>query len=509
MALASVELDETNFANEQAKDPAFTSKREATFARLARAAELYARALPSLDESKQSAEAHQTWFYASLGASDLEAVRHEHQPAAKQWPLIKAAIDALPGEAAARHRDLFANALTTRMSAVQPELKHRYLGAGLQIVGDSERSRQARDLFAYYDDIAGEIRLDVKIDGTDTVGHAEPFGVFINLRHTKAIERESGGFQRYLQNQNNQVGFYNFGRPMENYRDKFEEAARQALDESFDVVAMTFHSDKVQSRGDAEDGWRVTPYAYALLRPKGPQVDAIPSLKINMDFLDTSGYVILPIESPRVPIDARPAQGSPRPMTEVEVRQILDERKADQGELGLEIKATAHGVLPPVATLVDLRPSEWEVVRGEDEGVKIVQLDAEADENSVVCERLWTVALKAKPGLPEPPRVFHFACAERPRDQDESLSLCRRRPRRNGAAGRVAAEIRQASISMARPGRLGGIRGGRNWFRRVVEAPPPPDRGRAGELHGAGGSQSAHRHRTFAENPFERAVRRP
>ena len=50
-----------------------------------------------------------------------------------------------------------------------------------------------------------------------------------NLRHTREIERESGGFQRYLQNQTNSQYAYNFGRPPEDYRDKFEKAARAAL----------------------------------------------------------------------------------------------------------------------------------------------------------------------------------------------------------------------------------------------------------------------------------------
>jgi len=48
----------------------------------------------------------------------------------------------------------------------------------------------------------------------------------VNLRHTKEIEREAGGFSKYLTNQNNQYYSYNYGRPTENYRDKFEDAAR-------------------------------------------------------------------------------------------------------------------------------------------------------------------------------------------------------------------------------------------------------------------------------------------
>jgi len=41
-----------------------------------------------------------------------------------------------------------------------------------------------------------------------------------------------------------------------------------------------------------------------LLKAKGAEVDRIAPLKIDMDFLDTSGYVVIPMESPAVVIDA-------------------------------------------------------------------------------------------------------------------------------------------------------------------------------------------------------------
>jgi hypothetical protein len=44
----------------------------------------------------------------------------------------------------------------------------------------------------------------------------------VNLKHTRDIERESGGFGRYLQNQNSMSYSYNYGRPTADYRDRFE-----------------------------------------------------------------------------------------------------------------------------------------------------------------------------------------------------------------------------------------------------------------------------------------------
>ena len=97
----------------------------------------------------------------------------------------------------------FANALFTRLNAVKPSVKVRYLKGGFEIVGDHPQAHDARKVYDYYKDLVTEIKLDAVVDGSDVVGHQKPFGVFVNIRHTREIERESGGFGRYLQNQNN------------------------------------------------------------------------------------------------------------------------------------------------------------------------------------------------------------------------------------------------------------------------------------------------------------------
>lgn len=405
LAHSAVAFDQLTYENSLARGSDFMARREQAFAGFQQAAHLYAQALPTLEAKDQSSQVYFQWFYASLGACDLEAVKFEYPEAPKQIPLIREALAALPGEAAQKHLTEFANALSTRMSAVQPELKHRYLGAGLQITGDHERAREARELYDYYQDLVTEVQLVTRLDGPDRIG-TNPFGVFIEIRHTKQIEREAGGFQKYLQNQ--QGGYYyNFGRPPENYREKFEEAARQALQESFDVLSCTFHTDKIVSRGTDQDGWRVTPYAYLLLKPKGPQVDALPPLKLNLDFLDTSGFAVLPIASPRIPLDAS-TPAPPRPASQVEVRQILDERKAREGVLVLEVRATAHGLVPDLDSLLAFPSGDFDLASTEDQGVHITQLDAESEENAAVSERLWNLTYRAKTGLSSPPRSFAF-----------------------------------------------------------------------------------------------------
>jgi hypothetical protein len=249
------------------------------------------------------------------------------------------------------------------------------------------------------------------VDGSATVGHDEPFGIFVNLRHTREIERESGGFSRYLQNQNNARYSYNYGRPTENYRDKFDEMVRQALGEHFDVKSVTFQDERVNSKATQDYGWRVTPYAYVLAKARGPQVDRIPPLRLDLDFLDTSGYAILPIESPAVPIDAAPDRGDDRPIKKLEVTQTLDERQADQGKLVLEVKATAQGLVPPLDEILDLKPGEFDIVETDDQGLSVSKFDQSSDDTTIVSERTWLVSMKAKENLPEPPKMFRFAVA--------------------------------------------------------------------------------------------------
>ncbi|HEY2840655.1 MAG TPA: hypothetical protein VGJ26_15975, partial [Pirellulales bacterium] len=360
-------------------------------------------------EEEQSTEVYDHWYYASLGASDLGRVDHKQTPDARQPALIRAAIQALPGEASEYHLTKFANGLFTRMSAVKPTVKFRYLTGGFEIVGDHSQAREARKLYDYYKDLVTEIKLTTRVDGSSNVGVGEPFGVFVELLHTPEIERESGGFGRYLQNQNNQGNFYyNYGRPLENYRDKFQESITAALSENFEVLSVTFQSEDVTSRAAKEFGWRVTPYAYVLLKSRGAQIDKIPSMKMDLDFLDTSGFVMLPIHSPALPIDASKSEPAGRPTSKLEITQTLDERQADKGKLVLEVKATAHGLVPPLDKLLDLKSGEFEIGEIDDRGVSISRFDPESSEPVVISERTCTVTLNGRTDLAALPTEFTF-----------------------------------------------------------------------------------------------------
>jgi hypothetical protein len=403
--LAALRFEESNYRSTLAPDHQHSAIKRAALDGLAAAAKGYADSLPLEDPTKESAAVFETWFFASLGSPSLEALKSHHVGTPDEYPKIKAALAALPGDCKERHLKAFATTLNTRLANAAPDLKLRYLEGAAAIAGDHEALADAAEVLAYYRDLVTEIELDASVDGPDRVGSDAPFGLRVNLRHTREIERESGGFQKYLQNQTASPYGFNFGRPPEDYRDKFEKSARAALEEHFEVVSLTFHSDKVESLTDPKFGWRLTPYAYFLLKPKGPQVDKVPPLKIDLDFNDTSGYVVLPVTSSEVPIDA--AKAEPRPYRDLRVTQTLDERShAEKGSLYLEVKAAAHGLVPPLAGLLDQKFDGFETGNIEDRGLRVVELDAAAEDLSPVSEHEWRIELKPKGGTL--PAAFRF-----------------------------------------------------------------------------------------------------
>jgi hypothetical protein len=422
-AKASLLHDEVNYRQELQKSSEFSARRSEAFALFRQAADAYATAAKDLREDEQTNQVYEQWFYASLGAVDLGGITEEKQPAPREPGQIREAILALPGELAEKHMARFANDLFTRMSGAKPHVKYNYLKYGFEIVGDHPRAYESKKVFDYYKDLVREIRLEAKVDGSPAVGHGRPFGVFVNIAHTRDIERESGGFSRYLQNQNaTGYYYYNYGRPTADYKDRFEQMAREALREHFEVLSITFQDEKVSSRAIPDQfAWRYTPYAYLLLKPRGPQVDALPPLRIDLDFLDTSGYAVLPIESPKLPIDCRAERPEPRPLDKLAVVQTLDERQADKGILILEIKAVGVGLIPDLEDLCDFAPEGFEVTRTEDLGVAVKKFEDDSDVNAVVTERVWTLTLRGKEGQAELPKTFTFASVKLPTKAEDGL----------------------------------------------------------------------------------------
>ncbi|MGL4420827.1 MAG: hypothetical protein ACRCZF_09205 [Gemmataceae bacterium] len=419
-AKAAILHDQLNYEAELSKSSKFSARREYCFELFAKSAEQYAKLVSSrtLSEDEETTQVYDQWFYASLGGVDLSQINEEKQPAGTQPPLIRKALTGLPKEAAKRHMDKFANNMFTRMSSAKPQIKFRYLKHGFEICDpDHRQAHEAKKVHDYYKDLVKEIELQSVIDGSTAVGHGQPFGVFVNIRHTRDIERESGGFGRYLQNQNSLSFSYNYGRPTADYRERFETTVREAVKEHFELVSVTFQSESVHSRADREFGWRVTPYAYVLLKPRGPQVDKLPPLRLDLDFLDTSGYVVLPIETPIVPINCQSAKPEPRPCTKLSITQTLDERQADKGKLVLEVKASGVGLVGPLESILDLNPSQFTITKTDDNSVAVTKYDDDGDSIAIVSERSWTIAMEAKEGRSVTNQPFEFAKPKGPTEE--------------------------------------------------------------------------------------------
>jgi hypothetical protein len=403
LARAAVYFDLAEFQYGKKADLAiYVEKREEAFKGFERAASLYASALSTIEEKEQSPRVYQLWFNANLGASDLAYVTRQQEPETNQLQRIRAAILSLPGGAAERHMSMFAKALGQSVNMLRPELKPHYLRAGLLVAGDHPDAEDARKVARYYDDLLQEIEFVIRVDGDATVGHTRPFGVFVSLRHTADIEREAGGFARYLRNlKKGTYAYYNpYGQQQRNFVEDFDKQVREKLADKFEVKSVTFLDEKVQSRGYGRPGWRETPLAYLLVQAKDASVDQLPALHMDLDFMDPRGQVVLPVASQITLLDARPARVDSRPVNEVEMTQILDDREIAAGLVTLEVKARGKGLVPELAELVKTKFADLRVEEISDQGLSVSQIDTESDEVAPVTERNWLLKLRVAENAP-------------------------------------------------------------------------------------------------------------
>jgi len=372
----------------------YTRGRDAAFAAYAEAAKRYAATLASPDAAP-SAEVYLRWFSSALGASDLGFLTRQDEPDLSQVERVIGAIDALPGEEPHRHRGLFAKEVARAVNELNPELKPRFVRESMRIVGDHPDGRQARDLLEYYDDLMQEIELVLEIDGPTQVGHADAFGAHLSIWSTRQTAREAGSFSKYLRNE---MWHPSTGQPVD-YRDDLEKHLRETLSETFDVVAVQFHDPAVRPTGIERPGWQSFPLAYVLLKPRDARTDRVPQLRLDMDFSDGRGQVILPVTTSPVLIDAREELPSSRALAALEIEQVLDDRAAAEGKLRLEIHAKARGVVPTLGELLDTSTlAPFQTVSTEDHGLNIVELDAGGEEIVAVTERSWAIELASPAG---------------------------------------------------------------------------------------------------------------
>ena len=237
-------------------------------------------------------------------------------------------------------------------------MKPRLVKHALRVVGDHPAGATLRSLEELYRDLVkDEMKLRLTLDGEDQVGVGKPFGMLVSLRFTNAVDRETGGFAKYLQN--NVYGRVGRDYREINYRDAFQKEIETALNKSFSIESVGFFDPFMPPRGVTEsgqDGWLEKPMAYVIVTRKDPSVDRVPQIAMDMQFDDQNGPVTLALPSNTPPLAVGEARVM-RPCLEPTVAQIIDVRNARSGDKGgtvmLEVQIRGKGVVPDLREALD------------------------------------------------------------------------------------------------------------------------------------------------------------
>jgi hypothetical protein len=354
---AGLAFDRMQFRNAQKKADAasLNDARKAAFEAFEAAAGVYAAAL-ARGEEREDARVFTVWFGAALGTPQLNFVNVEELPTEgsigdDQIERIRKAIIAMEPDAAFRHLSDFASDVSEAVMRSDPEVKPRLVKHALRIIGDHPAGASLRAMDELYRDLVKEeIRLRLTVDGPDRIGTGRPFGLLVSLRFTNAVDRETGGFAKYLQN--NVWG--RVGRDFReiNYRDRFQKEIETSLGKGFTIESVGFFDPFMPARGVVEQeqgGWLEKPMAYVVLSRKEAAVDRIPPVTMDMQFDDQSGPVTLALPSNAVPV-ASSAEHAARPSLETKVEQVIDVRNARSGDKGgvitMEVRIRGKGVVP-------------------------------------------------------------------------------------------------------------------------------------------------------------------
>lgn len=362
---AALSYDRVRFKQTQAKDnfAEYNEYRKQAFAAFEEASNHYA-ALVAGGQEHDSSNVYLQWFSAVLDAGQpipkdqKQAAEDEEATNADQIERIAAAMKRLPPDAYERHVGAFAQDLISALSGAPPERKPTIVRAGVKIVGDHPAGAALHRLSELYQDlVSNEIRLRLTVDGSDAVGHGKLFGLVLTLRYTNSVDRETGGFDKYLY-QETYVRIGNQYRTV-NYQAQIRKGIETALSDQFTIESLGFFEPLTPSREVREDGqtgWQEKPLAYILLKANDPSVDKIPRVTFDMHFDDQLGPVTLPILSNTPPIDAAGAPGR-RPVRNMQVSQTVDVRRLVEGDEGrevlVEVQAKGEGVIPEIADLLE------------------------------------------------------------------------------------------------------------------------------------------------------------
>jgi len=378
------------------------------------AAKAYSTKVPKMKQTDFDLLPYRAWFYGLLGIAHEGDVNLRKGVTREGLHEIRDAMAKLPGGAAGVHLRLFSTMVADNVKGnlIAPEMKYRYLSSAVEITGRGDRVYPAEEKVQYYESLLKEIRLESRLDGSAKIRERGSFGVFVSLVHTADLARESGGFGKYLQNETRRTVSGRTITEQPFYRDRFEEALRLALGDFFEIRTILFadvnagaHDYKPAAGVPAETTatraeshatqWQETPLAYLHLVAKDTTVDRLPALEIELDFFDRDGKVVIPVPSPPVLIEISPDAPAKRPISEVELTEIIDSRElVEHKRLKMDVVATAHGLIPGLDELIDMKSFGLPVVSVDDrEGLLVRELKADDSGMYPMSERSWTVEL--------------------------------------------------------------------------------------------------------------------
>ena len=377
-----------------------------------RGTEAYAKEAAKLAPSDYSIEAYLGWFHSLIGIGTGGQLNLSKAMNRAALAKIREQLLALPGKAAAAHMSQFAKVVNARLAderdPLHEDLKYRYLASALVITKDDPFTLGAQKKVAYFDQLLSEVRLQTRVDGPNTIGRDQDFGIIVSVVHTEAMGRVAQ-FGSYLSNdpgalpggagkQKRKSMMVRKMRDAQGPRDEFELALNEVLAPFFDVKSVIFASTDVKPRPTAQPGWEETVLAYLLVRAKDASVDKIPPIELELKFIDLTGPVTIPATSAETVIKVA-AAAPPRPAKQVEVTQTLDTRQfAINGALTLEIKAVGSGLVPDLDQLLDLAALKKTVgVRqvNAHEGLQLKELNTWGEQVGPRSERLWTLSLNS------------------------------------------------------------------------------------------------------------------
>jgi hypothetical protein len=361
---AALAYDRLQFQQSQktAQDPQQVNEyRRAAFAAFGDAASRYVGAL-GRGETRDDPNVYRRWFGAAMGTAELNFLRPEDLPKEgtlqdDQIDLIRKSMLSMEAEAVDRHLASFAADIEGAIQRADPEVKPRLVRHALRIVGEHPAGASLRAMEELYRDLVkDEIKLRLAIDGSDQVGVDRPFGMLLSLRFTHSVDRETGGFGKYLQN--NVYGRSGNQWKMMNHRDELQKTIEEAFGKDFEVETIGFFEAFQPPRGVVEEGdsgWLEKPLAYIVLSRRDPAIDTVPAVVMEMQFTDQTGPVTLAIPS-NTPLLASGGTAAPRACENLEVSQLVDVRAVEDGAgkdaVTLEVRVRGKGVVPELREIL-------------------------------------------------------------------------------------------------------------------------------------------------------------